>query len=1067
MKNSVSVWRGGVFWRCAAAAALMAAMPACADEAKDAAQEKVGEALGWKPMPGRNYRPYRSGSVFAVASEPAQWPAAFEQATAWAAAGPAFEENPAEYVFRRLTLVQAAALGATDGKVAEALKAERRALAERAKQMRSMKTDDNQSWQMRNAANQLQQLDQKLGQWLADSPEERVAAFREEMDSYKPADRAVIAARYGGEERLAELIKLGKEYTRLMTAYREAEQNTTLPEPERKLAIRKASGALGYFYGFNGNERDYHAAMQDPDLSAEFGANSPMDHRSLTVPDLVVWAGEEEAAKLIAEAYALPVRIQLRSTGRTPELARELLIDGVLKPSRVPWSLAGWRGETVSRAAARDVVEVYDALKTSFPDLLEQAADNSDWNRNSALAAMAYALAILDRKDEAAALLALVGPDASGLPYHAKITPGAARSMWELVAGNADGARGWEQLRGLAGPANRWAELAAYAAKQADGSAAGSEAAKLWRARQGWALIGDGKVDEGLAVIEPVLEMRPAAGEKQWTQEWSEGAGRLLLLAKATERPELAKTWAEKFTADLKNTKGPAWRNDGLFDAYAKQQLAAGKAAEIEALLRARIEAAGKPKKRNVFNMGDSSGGEDERPADLKQTTTQLADVIGRQGRHGEVLALLAESSNWGQADLAQSINHGSSAPWRPLALVAADSLQASGKMDEATKVLEALLIARPGYDPAYALYTKIRGQEAAPFLEKLQAADRFEERPLIWLASLQLAAGDIAKAEATVGRAIATDPSDGEQPKGDRMRAYAVLREVALKKGDEKQAEFLAGVLAAIRRSEDADDLAEAGLTARAIEEYQLALKSFADAYCIQSRLARTLAEQGREAEAAEHYKRAFELMPDSFGRVESHCFGCEQAFAGEEAQKIAERVFTEMAAKADAKPQVYYLLGYLRMEQNRWDEAAAHFKRATEADPDYLNAWKKLASVLPNTRVPRAEQDRVAFKLIALDPSGRRGSGDAAEVRDLPALWRAYAAAGEAGLAVPTQVFPLGDKAKRAKTNDDGEIDDFMHDGMGKRPQTPAGRLAEHGVLRAITQALDQTYSWKARMD
>jgi hypothetical protein len=52
--------------------------------------------------------------------------------------------------------------------------------------------------------------------------------------------------------------------------------------------------------------------------------------------------------------------------------------------------------------------------------------------------------------------------------------------------------------------------------------------------------------------------------------------------------------------------------------------------------------------------------------------------------------------------------------------------------------------------------------------------------------------------------------------------------------------------------------------------------------------------------------------MMPDSFGRVESHCFGCERAFDGERAQSIAERVFTGIAAKRPDNPQVHYLLGY-----------------------------------------------------------------------------------------------------------------------------------------------------------
>ena len=74
-----------------------------------------------------------------------------------------------------------------------------------------------------------------------------------------------------------------------------------------------------------------------------------------------------------------------------------------------------------------------------------------------------------------------------------------------------------------------------------------------------------------------------------------------------------------------------------------------------------------------------------------------------------------------------------------------------------------------------------------------------------------------------------------------------------------------------------------QVGPMASAINQYREALTYFQDAYCIESRLAVRLAEVGKMDEAEEHYRRAYELMPDSFGRVESHCFGCEKAFEGE----------------------------------------------------------------------------------------------------------------------------------------------------------------------------------------
>jgi tetratricopeptide (TPR) repeat protein len=1047
--------------------AVLWAGPAFAAEPEPAGfsvPEALSVSLGWKPLPEGNYEPYRTGSVFTVGSEPSQWSAAREQAGVWAAATPALEEQPANYLMRKLARIEALVLGATDPNVLAELKAERKALGESARALRAKKSADGSDWQLRNTAEQLQQLDKTLGQWLADSPAERLAVFREEMDSYRPADRAQIAARYGGEEKLAELIKLVKEHARLNAAFQAAQQDTSLPEAEHKLAVRKAGGALGYFYGFNGDNREWQVAMQDPELTGEFGGEDRMDYRSISVPDLLAWVDEAAAEKLLGEVYQLPVEVQLDAGSRTGGLARRLVLEGKLTPKRVPWSLISWRSSTVNAEAAGELVVLFDALKKQFPEMTEKKTGGSDWNRNRALSALAYALAITGRMDEAVAMLGVEGVNDSGLPYHARMTQEVAVAAWDLamrVAASGKKTDGWDALINLAGLAGRSSELTVFAAKQADEAPKDSEPARIWQTRHAWALISEEKIDEGLALLAKCLESRPAAKEKAWAEEWPRSVERLFNLAKVLARPALEKEWSDKLTVEFQNPASEVWaQGESLFGTYAAGQLKAGNFALIEGILRGRLTVQPKARARGGIRV-ESEDGEEESRVDLQEVTMQLADVMARQGNHAGVLALLAESPNWQQTDLSQYLNRGSGGRgWRPLALVVAESLQASGRGEEAAAILEAYLIDNSGYDPAYAAYTKLRGDKAVPFLEKLWAADHYEERPLIWLASLQLAAGKVAEAETTVKRAIATDPSDGEQPKGDRMRAYAVLREIELAKGDTKQAEFFAGVIAAIRRSEDADDIAQAGLIDRAIKEYELALDSFSDAYCIQSRLARRLAEENRLPEAMEHYKRAFELMPDSFGRVESHCFGCEQAFAGEDAQAVAERVFKEMAAKPDAKPQVQYLLGYLRMEQERWEEAAEYYSKAVAADPEYLNAWRKLAEVLPNTLRPRAEQDRVAFRLLALDPAGKHGSAGEERVRDIPALWKAYAAARDNGPTVPEKLFPLGDKAKKAKPKNNGYMDHLMD---SAKARTPAERLARHDVLENITRMLDGVYQWQ----
>jgi tetratricopeptide (TPR) repeat protein len=336
---------------------------------------------------------------------------------------------------------------------------------------------------------------------------------------------------------------------------------------------------------------------------------------------------------------------------------------------------------------------------------------------------------------------------------------------------------------------------------------------------------------------------------------------------------------------------------------------------------------------------------------------------------------------------------------------------------------------------------------------------DANEERPLIWKAAVQLKAGSLADAEATLRRAIAIDPSDGEQGPNDRMRAYAVLSELLTRKGDKTGAETYAKAVTAIRMSERADGLHEAGLYQRAFAEYRAALEQFSDAYCIQSRLAVQLYKQGRRNEALEHYRRAYELMPDSFGRVESHCFGCESVFQGEEAQSIAEKVFTESIRKNPGKAQAHYLLAYLREQQGRAAEAVAPLRNAVRIDPQYLNAWKHLNDVGRHAYIEPWETDIARLKLLELDPLQRHVTLDLDDVGDLAALWRgAQRASGAVHAAKPIRadVYPLKAsadalaKARAALPPEMLEQMDVIQEFSERGPQTRGEVRSASAVVR-----------------
>jgi len=369
------------------------------------------------------------------------------------------------------------------------------------------------------------------------------------------------------------------------------------------------------------------------------------------------------------------------------------------------------------------------------------------------------------------------------------------------------------------------------------------------------------------------------------------------------------------------------------------------------------------------------------------ESLVMLTAIYDRTDRSADVLRVLDGSALWHVPDLAQVST--SSFENTPLVLMAARALARTERKDDAQKVVRRFIQEFPGQDAGYALLLALGGDDLEGYLDRTFRFDRFEERPLIWKAKYLLDRGQVDLAEKTARAAIAIDPSDGEQGKGDRLRAYAVLGDILERKGDPAQAKLMRGAVEAIRLSEQADDWWEAGLLSGAVKRYEEALHKFADAYCIQSRLALRYSELGDFAKAEQYYRRAFELMPESFGRVESHCFGCEGAFAGERAQNIAEKVFAELAVKLPNRPQVFYLLGYLRSAQGRNPEAADHYRQAVTLDPDYLNAWKNLQGLSDEIELPTKEQETAALAIFRLDPTGHHAQPNMQAISDLRKFW------------------------------------------------------------------------------
>jgi tetratricopeptide (TPR) repeat protein len=297
-------------------------------------------------------------------------------------------------------------------------------------------------------------------------------------------------------------------------------------------------------------------------------------------------------------------------------------------------------------------------------------------------------------------------------------------------------------------------------------------------------------------------------------------------------------------------------------------------------------------------------------------------------------------------------------------------SYMKAGEKENARVTLAHLLTLNMGDDTLYRLAIEYFPNEAGAMFEAVRPVNNYQERPLIWLAELALQKNDLPLAQQLIDQAITLDPSDGEQGKETRMQAYDVLSRLFRAQGNTEKAGFFNEVVKSIRNGEVADDFLQAGLIQEAIRRYQEALGHFADAYCLQSRLAKTLLKAGKVEEAMVHFEKAFELMPVSFGPVESHCFGCERIFEDGRVQQVALKTFNRIIESTPKNPRTYYLLGLLLEEMKQPEAAILAMRKSMELDPKYYNCAKHLLTLLSKNPTTLAEAQNVIKELVVIAP-------------------------------------------------------------------------------------------------
>ncbi len=796
----------------------------------------------------------------------------------------------------------------------------------------------------------------------------------------------------------------------------------------------------------------------------------------LEMPDIVSLAGPERAAALIQKALAVPgLRLEIPGDP-TLRLAQKTAMAQMETLPSPQWGLVD---------SSPDGVGLFEALSRKFPRSLddEQAEtaetmadespapiwDDYGFNRAFSMASIHYLLGLLNQDRTGEALkhaLTLNEKDvafysfASILGNQAQVpAPVLLSFLGQWLAAKPELPL-WDHYIQLSAETRRTDDaiqlLDQIAARTDLGVLSRFEVVRgkgklllaLDRAEDAialWRTLADPAATNEMSTVQIQLESRKQALGQLWAQ-----VGLVLKRNDWFDEGMAMHGRARDRLAELQ----PDERNPGYnrnLDIFLDDLLELGRFAEAEQLVWSELS--------RLFEEAKQRSAErlELQSINLTDALGKLIQVYHQAGRHNDVLALLENAPWWGTATNLADL------PADTFFVPAAQALHAAGRDAEAWTILTRHLAEEPGDDKAYVVLARIPDPDRIPFLDRLYARDRFEERPLIWKAALLLRDGQLDAAEAVVRQALKVDPTDGEQPDGDRVRAYAVLADVLTAKNQPDDAGFFAKVVRSVRIAEEGDRLNEAGLTSRSLQRYAEAETYFADAYCVQWRLAERFQALGQTEEARKHYQIAFERMPEQFGQVASLCFGCMGVFENPESRGAAEIVLTRLATNAPVRPAVFYLLGQLREEQKRYPEAYAEYRKAIDLDPGYLDVWEKINGLGSHLDLSAAEWSDIQLRMVRMDPFGRHISVQLENLMDLGGFWTAQMDALKLNLPVAENLLPLSasieaeSKRQDPPMNPYGDRFSYRYFEPPKRVEPPGDIIANLSFFNILDQVQD----------
>jgi len=526
------------------------------------------------------------------------------------------------------------------------------------------------------------------------------------------------------------------------------------------------------------------------------------DGSYLQVPDLVTLLGKDEAEKLLRRALALPIQLWSMDQGdQTLALSRKLALEMIDTLAVARWELVtgidldtirlfeamdkrfgGKDKETLTNLTSEVLIKLdSESLRTLLEsrssDMFGSGMFGSGMD-GRANARIYYFMALVangrieDAVQFAKASKFSTGSD--GLPSNtlaALDKAGFAGELFDLfhkLLTDDPDLPYWGAYTSLAARVGRTDDMLALASKAAaEPNVTPQKRFKLLRHLQIAQLAAD-RIDEGIRLLHEAIKLlRTVEGDDtDWGDSTFSLGGELVSLGRVLKRdPLIQEGIAIMSTPEASALAANAYAGNQLVNALVDL----GRTEEAEGFFADQLAQQVTPKANRGYNE----------PHLVQKTLMGLAAVYHKAGRHEDVLLLLVEAPYWSMTDLAPLVAESYGYDGASLGYIVARTLAEVGRKEESVRVIDALLNFSPGLDSAYSLLVELEGQSAIAKLDLLFERDQFEERPLIWKAHLLVDAGKLAEATTTIQLAIAIDPSDGEQGKGDRMRAYAVFARI------------------------------------------------------------------------------------------------------------------------------------------------------------------------------------------------------------------------------------------------------------------------------------------------